>query len=267
MNKKSQVSSSLSPMPLWEAGLFFGIPAIITIFCVYSVFPYLVEHGFSTFVSYAIVLDIPLAIMLVASLVAYRMEGNPMSWPALRDRFRLNRMERKGWLWTIGLFLFMLITAGLLSVLLLSIIPGLVEKGVLTIPDSTPSFIDPRIPQGLESMKNQMGAEAVGNWSLLVITIFSLILNILGEEFLWRGYILPRQELTYGKRTWMVHGVLWTLLHAFKWWQMLALLPGALALSFVAQRLQNTWPGIIAHFVTNGMGMIGVLLVILDFGG
>ena len=161
----------------------------------------------------------------------------------------------------------MLITAGLLSVLLLSIIPGLVEKGVLTIPDSTPSFIDPRIPQGFESIKNQMGAEAVGDWSLLVITIFSLVLNILGEEFLWRGYVLPRQELTYGKRTWIVHGVLWTLLHAFKWWQMLALLPGALALSFVAQRLQNTWPGIIAHFITNGMGMIGVLLVILDFGG
>ena len=81
-------------------------------------------------------------------------------------------MERKGWLWTIGLFLLMLITAGLLSALLLSIIPGLVEKGVLTIPDSTPSFIDPRIPQGFESMKNQMGAEAVGNWSLLVITFF-----------------------------------------------------------------------------------------------
>ena len=128
MDIKSQESRGLKPMPLWEAGLFFGIPAIITIICVYSVFPYLVEHGCSTFVSYAIVLDIPLAIMLVASLVAYRMEGNPMSWPALRDRFRLNRMERKGWLWTIGLFLFMLITAGLLSVLLLSIVPGLVEK-------------------------------------------------------------------------------------------------------------------------------------------
>lgn len=75
MNIKPQESRDLKPMPLWEAGLFFGIPAIITIFCVYSVFPYLVEHGYSTFVSYAIVLDIPLAIMFVASLVAYRMEA------------------------------------------------------------------------------------------------------------------------------------------------------------------------------------------------
>ena len=264
MSKANQLT--LRPMPLWESILFFGIPAIITILCVYGLSPYLVKHGFSAYISYVIVLDIPLFMMFVASLVAYRMEGNPMNWTALRDRFRLKRLERKGWMWTIGLLFFMIITAGLLSVLILSIIPGLIEKGMLTIPDSTPSFIDPRVPQGLAGIKTQMGAEAVGKWSLLVITIFSLILNILGEEFLWRGYVLPRQELMYGKYAWMVHGVLWMLLHAFKWWQMLALLPGALALSFLAQRIQNTWPGIIAHFITNGLGMIGVLLVVMGVG-
>ena len=267
MSINRQESIGMKPMLLGESVLFFGIPAMITIFCVFRLFPYLVNQGFSTFISYNIALDIPLAIMLIMSLVAYRKEGNPISWPAFRDRFRLNRMERKGWLWTIGLFFFMLITAGALSALILSITPGLIEKGVLTIPESTPSFIDPRIPQGLESMKNQMGAQSVGNWSLLGLTFFSLILNVLGEEFLWRGYVLPRQELTYGKSTWMVHGVLWTLLHAFRWWQMLALLPGALALSFVAQRFQNTLPGIIAHFITNGIGMIGVLLVVMGAAG
>ncbi len=257
---------TLRPMPLWESILFFGIPAIITIFCVYGLFPYLVKHGFSAYISYVIALDIPLFMMFVASLVAYRMEGNPMNWPAFRDRFRLKRMEHKGWIWTIGLLFFMIITAGLLSVLVLSIIPDLIEKGMLTIPDSTPSFIDPRVPQSLAGIKTQMGAKAVGNWFLLVITFFSLILNILGEEFLWRGYVLPRQELMYGKYAWMVHGVLWMLLHAFKWWQMLALLPGALALSFLAQRIKNTWPGIIAHFITNGIGMIGILLVVMGVG-
>ena len=267
MNNKSQISSSLNPMPLWESVLFFGIPAITTIFCVYNLFPYLVHHGFSTYISYVIVLDIPLFIMFVASLVAYRVEGNPMNWPALRNRFRLNRMVRKGWIWTIGLFFFMAITAGFLTVLLLSIIPSLIEKGVLIIPGTIPSFIDPRIPQGIESMKIQMGVEAIGNWYLFGITFISLVLNILGEEFLWRGYVLPRQELMHGKRAWMVHGAFWTLLHAFKWWQMPALLPGALALSFVAQHLQNTWPGIIAHLITNSIGMIGILLVILDIGG
>ena len=60
---------------------------------------------------------------------------------------------------------------------------------------------------------------------------------------------------------------MWTLLHVFKWWQMFALLPGALALSFVVQRFQNTWPGIIAHLITNGIGMAGVIFVILGLAG
>ena len=267
MNNERKDSTKLKPMYLGESLLYFGVPTVITIFCVFRLFPYLVNQGFSTFVSYMISLDIPLGIMLIASLVAYWKEGNSVSWPALRDRFRLKPMERKGWIWTFGLFVFMLGTAGALSALMLSITPGLIENGLLVIPENTPSYIDPRIPQNFESLKSQMGSESIGNWSLVLLTIFSLILNILGEEFLWRGYVLPRQELTYGKKTWLVHGIMWTLLHVFKWWQMLALLPGALALSFVVQRFQNTWPGIIAHLITNGIGMVGIILVIIGLAG
>ena len=267
MNSERKDSTKLKPMYLGESLLYFGVPTVITIFCVFRLFPYLVSQGFSTFVSYMISLDIPLGIMLITSLVAYWKEGNPISWLALRDRFRLKPMKRKGWIWTLGLFVFMLGTAGALSALMLSITPGLIENGLLVIPENTPSYIDPRIPQNFESLKSQMGSESIGNWSLVLLTIFSLILNILGEEFLWRGYVLPRQELTYGKKTWLVHGIMWTLLHVFKWWQMFALLPGALALSFVVQRFQNTWPGIIAHLITNGIGMAGVIFVILGLAG
>jgi len=264
MTKRKQIElMALKPIPLWESILFFGIPAIITILCVYELFPYLVKQGFSTYISYVIVLDIPLIMMFITSLVAYKMEGNLLNWHTLQERFRLKRMKCKEWMWTIGLSFFMLITAGLLSVLLLSIIPSLIEKSLISIPDSTPSFIDPRVPQSLAGLKNQMGTEVVGNWSLLIITFISLIFNILGEEFLWRGYILPRQELTYGKHAWIIHGFLWMLLHVFKWWQMIALLPGALALSFLTQRMKNTSPGIIAHFITNGIGMIGIFFIVM----
>ena len=267
MNSESKDSTKLVPMHLGESLLYFGIPTVITVLCVFRLFPYLVEQGFSTFVSYMISLDIPLGIMLITSLVAYWKEGNSISWPAFRDRFRLKPMERKGWVWTFGLFVFMLGTAGALSALMLSVTPGLIENGLLVIPENTPSYIDPRIPENFETLKSRIGLENIGNWSLVLLTLFSLILNILGEEFLWRGYVLPRQELTYGKKTWIVHGIMWTLLHVFKWWQMLALLPGALALSFVVQRFQNTWPGIIAHLLTNGIGMTGVILVIIGLAG
>jgi Type II CAAX prenyl endopeptidase Rce1-like len=37
------------------------------------------------------------------------------------------------------------------------------------------------------------------------------LLNILGEEFLWRGVVLPRQEVAFGRRAWVVNGILWLL--------------------------------------------------------
>jgi membrane protease YdiL (CAAX protease family) len=42
---------------------------------------------------------------------------------------------------------------------------------------------------------------------LLVATCLGtiLLLNILGEEFLWRGLMLTRQEVVFGKYTWLVH--------------------------------------------------------------
>ena len=151
MNIEGKDSTKLKPMYLGESLLYFGIPAVITILCVFRLFPYLVAQGFSTFVSYMIALDVPLGIMLITSLVAYWKEGNPINWPSLRDRFRLKSMERKGWIWTFGLFVFMLVTAGALSSLLLPLTSGLIDNGLLTIPENTPSYIDPSIPQSLES--------------------------------------------------------------------------------------------------------------------
>ena len=53
-----------------------------------------------------------------------------------------------------------------------------------------------------------------------------LIFNIVGEELWWRGYIFPRQEKQHGRFTWVLHGLLWTLFHAFKWWDLIGLVPG-----------------------------------------
>jgi hypothetical protein len=56
--------------------------------------------------------------------------------------------------------------------------------------------------------------------------------------------------------------VLWALFHAFKYWQWLTLLPVTLILSFVAQRRATTWPGIITHFVFNGLSLIPLIALV-----
>jgi membrane protease YdiL (CAAX protease family) len=49
-------------------------------------------------------------------------------------------------------------------------------------------------------------------WIIYVWPVF-FFFNIFGEEFLWRGYIQPRQELLNKKFTWLVHGLLWARWH------------------------------------------------------
>ncbi|HKZ70997.1 MAG TPA: CPBP family intramembrane glutamic endopeptidase, partial [Anaerolineales bacterium] len=106
-----------------------------------------------------------------------------------------------------------------------------------------------------------MGMPLADNWWILAVLLGSLVIATLGEEFWWRGYILPRQELVHGKRTWIVHGLMWAAFHLFAPWNLIAILPGCLALSYVAQRLKNTWPAVIAHGLANGLLVLIVVVM------
>jgi membrane protease YdiL (CAAX protease family) len=90
-----------------------------------------------------------------------------------------------------------------------------------------------------------------------------MLLNVFGEELWWRGYILSRQELAFGKWTWVVHGIFWNVFHSFFYWELIALLPGCLALSYVAYKSKSTWPGIIAHFANLLPTLILILIGVL----
>ena len=65
-----------------------------------------------------------------------------------------------------------------------------------------------------------------------------------------------------GQWAWLIHGLLWWGFHAFKWWDLLPILPVTLLVSYLAQRTQNTTPAIISHAVFNGMALIPLLLAV-----
>jgi membrane protease YdiL (CAAX protease family) len=46
-----------------------------------------------------------------------------------------------------------------------------------------------------------------GRYWILLIWVPYWVLNIMGEEILWRGTMLPRQELAFGKWAWLFHGI------------------------------------------------------------
>jgi membrane protease YdiL (CAAX protease family) len=123
-------------------------------------------------------------------------------------------------------------------------------------------MVDPRaaaagIPTDL------LGVPLKGAWWVLGVYFLALCFNIYGEEFWWRGYILPRQELAHGRWAWLVHGILWNLFHVFWKWNLIALIPQTLSLSFVAYKTKNTTPGILVHWINNGLGLVMILLGVL----
>ena len=108
-----------------------------------------------------------------------------------------------------------------------------------------------------------MGFPLKGMWWVLIAYFFGWLFNIFGEEFWFRGYILPRQELTHKQYTWIAHGILFTLFHVFWKWNLIALLPGSLFMAYVVQRRRNTWISILWHGTMNFIPMIVILQGVL----
>lgn len=238
----------LKPMPLWQTVLFFGVPALLECAAIFWLMPLLDEAGAPLWANFA-VFGSPLLLMAAAALTAMRLEGWPLTWASVRDRLRLNRMRGKGWAWSVGLALFNLSSYVGVAVLL----SPLSEK-----------FDPPEILlKVLGDSEHFLGYPMKGAWWMLGAWFLFYLVNVLGEEVWWRGYILPRQELQHGRWTWAVHGTCWTLFHVFYFADMVMILPGALALAWVCQREKSTWPGIVSHGLLNAMAAIRIVMGII----
>jgi membrane protease YdiL (CAAX protease family) len=90
-----------------------------------------------------------------------------------------------------------------------------------------------------------------GQWWVIGMYFLGWFFNIFGEEFWFRGYILPRQELAFGKIAWLVNGLMFTLNHIWQPWIFIAILPSSLLTAFIVQVRKNTWISIIQHGVAN----------------
>ncbi len=132
---------------------------------------------------------------------------------------------------------------------MVAILSGLIMKGLKLITgrfDHSPAFMS------LEPLNK-------GRYWLLLIWLPYWILNILGEEILWRGVMLPRQEIAWGKHAWLFHGLGWGLFHiAFGWQMLITLLPLIFIQSYLVQRTKNSWVGVIMHAGLNGPSFIAI---------
>jgi membrane protease YdiL (CAAX protease family) len=252
----------MKPMPPGLALLFFGLPAIALVIGFHAMMPALIAKGMLAFYAYFVGIGVPLTAMLLTSLIAYRIDGYRMNWAELKVRFRLYRMDRRSWLWVGGILLVMILGIGLLS----QVEQLLIDEGLMPVSTGLPAFLDPRNPVPPRLAFDEAFGGLKGNWFGLGVFAVLLVINILGEEFWWRGYVLPRQEVVHGRWTWVVHGSFWACFHVFKWWDILSLIPVTFALSYMVCRLRNTTTGIVVHLLFNGVGSAGLLFWVLGLG-
>lgn len=248
----------IKPMGIFPSLLFFGIPSAVVSFSIYYVMQKLHQNGVNDFINFFISMVLPLALMLLAAVIAYRVEGNSFDWSAFSTRFRLKKMTKKDWIYTLALIVAMIIIYGALSFTS----KWLIQFKLFSPPEFLLPAVDPRLEQNI-IMDSFMGVTLKGQWWIAVAYFIALLFNIFGEELWWRGYIMPRQELAFKKWTWIIHGTLWTLFHVFWKWNLIVLLPTCLVLSYVIYKQKNTWIGIIAHMAFNSVPLIGLIIAII----
>jgi membrane protease YdiL (CAAX protease family) len=259
--ERGKQQTSLQPLGIAGSLILFGLPAAITFVAFHGLRPWLEQLGYDELTSFLAALGMPLALLFFAALVAYRkVEGRPLNWQAFAERMRLPRLRWRDVLWGLAIFLIGGMGIGLLSGLVLV----LIQKGWMPIPNHLPALADPQVTVTRDVLAKSAGGIIHARWDIAILYLVIFFFNVVGEELWWRGYILPRQELVFGRKTWLVHGVLWACFHVFKWWDILPLLPMCLITSYCAQWTRSTWGGLIGHVLSNGMSMIAILWFIIS---
>lgn len=208
------------------------------------ILPQLLKLGWSFAHAYLLSYT-PLVLCFFLAIFLYINEGNKLSWNNFVKRFRLNKLTKKDFLWSVGLTVFIL--AG--YVFVLQPMGSFIEKNFLPAADYFPAGLHPNktvIPGEM------FGLKLSGQWWFAAFYFIGWFFNIAGEELLFRGFLLPKEEEVFGSKAWLFQGVIWAFWHTCWYWIVIPyLIVVTIPLVFVVSKRKKTWIGIIVHGLIN----------------
>ncbi len=86
-----------------------------------------------------------------------------------------------------------------------------------------------------------------GAWGWYALILVLMVFTILGEELLFRGFLLPRMNGAFGRGDWVANGLLFTAYHLHVPWAMSATLLDTFTLAYPTKRYRSAWIGIAVH--------------------
>src|SRR5918992_3986919 len=188
---------------------------------------------------------------IVFSLVApdfesVRQEEGNLHWATLKRRLRLNTPREPAtgqprarlWLWVVPFLVAIVVVE-------LALRSPIQSAWVSVFP-----FL--AAPQGYSFdvifQSQEILTRLEGAWWFFALFVISAVFNtILGEEFLFRGVLLPRMEGVFGRWSWVANNVLFGIYHVHLPWGMLDNILTGLLYTYPAYRYRSTWMSIILH--------------------
>lgn len=193
---------------------------------------------------------------VLAMLILYREEGN-IRIETIRRRFWLNNPvspktgKPNNWLW------WLLIPLMLLNVVQeLGLAPFLDDLWIKLLPFlAEPEGYSPAI-----LFAPELRALWIGAWDLLALQVVLSVFNtFLGEEFIFRGVLLPKMKGTFGRWDWVANGFLFGLYHLHQPWGLPGSILHGLLLAFTGKRYRSNWFPIILH---SGQSVYFIFLIL-----
>lgn len=208
-------------------------------------------------ITYWLLMIAGMAWQFIVSLTIMYRELGTLRWSAIKHRTWLqtpldpktDQPKRRLYWW-------------LLPVLLFS---ALVNMGLSGYLDAPMAWLLPGLKMPAHADTSQLASpEFAGQWWILGITLVSFAFNFfLGEEFLFRGVLLPKMSGVFGKFDWVANAVLFGLYHLHKPWMFPSLIVSGLAISWPARRFRCNWMAVIMHGVEGTILLVMILAVIL----
>ena len=214
------------------------------------------------FVTRLVLITLGLVWVFVLSMIFVRREEGDLRWATVKRRLRLNAPREPAtgqprarlWLWVVPFLVAVAMVELVLNTPLenawVSVFPFLAE------------------PQGY-SFDAIFGSQEVlarleGAWWFFALFVIQGAFNtILGEEFLFRGVLLPKMEGVFGRGSWVANSILFGLYHVHKPWGIPNSVFTGLLYTFPAYRYRSTWMSIILHSAQSVFFAFLVLGVVL----
>lgn len=242
----------------WQIIAIWALAAVPMVFLAWIVAPAVIPHSrYIPGVLYWVLMIAGMFWQFLVSMAIIYNELGTLRWATIRQRtwLQLPRNPINGqpnpklfW-WLIPAILF-------------SALVGLGLSGYL---DAIMGRLFPALYPSVYQDSSQLANFGLkGQWWLLGIALVSGLFNyFLGEELLFRGVLLPKMRMVFGKYDWVANAVLFGLYHLHKPWSIPANILGSLAITWPASHFRSNWMAIIVHGVEGVLMLVSVLAVIL----